>query len=294
MHFEFSWDNFTKLSELIYKKTGIYLSKEQHYNKLQQLFSKTADEKIKDFKDYFTALRFGDEDGSLFEELINTITINETYFFRENYQLEILVCELLPKLAATKDSLRILSAPCSSGEEPYSIAMYLLEDARVVNSKNIEIIGIDIDQTCIQRAKKAVYTPRSVRMIPQSLNNKYFTQINDEFHLKDEIKNAIEFKKANVFSKDDMRKLGKFDVIFSRNMLIYFDDASQKEVVTTFYEMLNKGGYLALGHAEYLSSMSSILTPLRMPLPNLTAFSLKEARALVTTSIKDVLVYQKD
>jgi CheY-like chemotaxis protein len=117
--------------------------------------------------------------------------------------------------------------------------------------------------------KKALYTPRSVHAIPGNLMEKYFQKKGMYYELNDDIKGAIHLQVANVFDKQDMRKLGKFDIIFSRNMLIYFDEASQKEVAMGFYNMLNPGGFIFLGHAEHMSRIVSVFKPLKFG-PTLT------------------------
>lgn len=267
MSFEFTRDNFEKLSEFIYATVGIYLSKDKHYNKLSKLINNVSERgDANDFREYFTAIKLG-TNAKLFEELINTITVNETYFFRENHQFETLTSIILQEISSNKKSnegIRILSAPCSTGEEPYSIAIHILEQGSIVNERDIEIVGIDIDSNCIEKARNGAYTKRSLRVMPQNLTEKYFSLKEDSlYYLDEQIKNAIKFEQVNIFNKEQVRKLGKFDIIFSRNMLIYFDDASQKEVVLNFYDMLNYGGYILLGHAEYMSRIAPIFSPIR-------------------------------
>ncbi len=264
MSFEFTQDNFEKLSEFIYTKVGIYLSKTTHFAKLVRLMESLSQKGIQSFNEYFTIIKLGTND-AYFEELINTITVNETYFFRENHQFETLIQLILKEIVAQSKNrtIRILSAPCSTGEEPYSIAMHLLEERRILQQKDIEIVGIDIDSTCIARAKEATYSRRSLRSTPENIAQKYFNIQGQDYKLKDEVKGAVQFQRINVFDKKQISSLGKFDVIFSRNMLIYFDDASKKEVVLSFYDMLNYGGYLLLGHAEYMSRIAPIFSPIR-------------------------------
>jgi len=261
----FTWDNFEKLSEYIYRKTGIHLTEEKHFKKIEKLLNEKQEEYgIKNFRQYFTLLRFDDDSGEIFQELTNTITVNETYFFRENYQFEALATKVLQEVAARVPKhrpIRILSAPSSTGEEPYSIAIHILEEGSIVNERDIEIVGIDIDSQCIQKAKQGMYTPRSIHAIPKNLLDKYFKKKGMFYELDPDIKGAIHLQVANVFDKTQMRKLGKFDIIFSRNMLIYFDEASQKEVAMTFYDMLNPGGFIFLGHAEHMSRIVSVFTP---------------------------------
>ncbi len=263
----FSQENFDKLSEYVYRKSGISLEESKHYEKLKKHVSKRGvSEGYDSFRKYFFTLRFEDKDASEFENLINAVTVNETYFFRENYQFEILVKEVLPQLHAKKapgEPLRILSAPCSTGEEPYSMALHLLEDDGVINDRDIEIVGIDIDSNVIKKAQDALFTDRSLHAIPASVKNKYFTKKMGYNALIPDIQGAISFSKANVFDKQEMRELGKFDVIFSRNMLIYFDDASKKEVAMNFYNMLNPNGFIMLGHAEYMNRIVTVFNPVK-------------------------------
>jgi chemotaxis protein methyltransferase CheR len=192
---------------------------------------------------------------------MNAITVNETYFFREKDQFEVLVNNILPELhkrIPSNKPLRILSSPCSTGEEPYSMILHIVEENVIVNERDIEVIGIDIDSTVIERAKQAKYTERSVHAIPKNILNKWFKKKALGYDLGDDLHGSVDFQVVNIFDKAAMRKLGKFDVIFSRNMLIYFDDASRKEVAMTFYDMLNPGGYVLLGHAEYMSRIVSV------------------------------------
>lgn len=260
-----SKENFEKIKEYIYRKSGIALEYDKHYEKVcKKLASRYEALGIDDFRKYFFKLRFEDKDGSEFQELISLLTVNETYFFRENHQFEVLINHIMPELHAKKrnnELIRILSAPCSSGEEPFSIVIHLLEEKNIVNQRDIEIIGIDIDKSIIEKAKMARYSERSLHALPQEIKNRYFKKSGLFYELLPEYKQTVDFRIVNVFDKPAMLKLGKFDVIFSRNMLIYFDDASRKEVAMTFYEMLNFGGYVILGHAEYMSRIVSVYTP---------------------------------
>lgn len=250
------------MADYIYRKTGIFLELDKHFDKLAKYIDARAKVIGADsFRKYFYTLRFDDKEGIEFQELMNAMTVNETYFYREKEQFEVLVDRILPELHATKPKtapLRILCAPCSTGEEPYSVILHLLEEANLIESRDIEVVGIDIDSTVIEKAKAAKYSERSVHAIPPNVLAKYFKKRTLGSDLIDDLVGTVDFKVANVFDKTQMRQLGKFDVIFSRNMLIYFDDASRKEVAMTFYDMLNVGGYVLLGHAEYMSRITSV------------------------------------
>lgn len=257
-----SEENFYKMTDYIYRKTGIYLELDKHFEKL----SKYIETRCKvigadSFRKYFYILRFEDKEGVEFQVLINGMTVNETYFYREKEQFEVLVNRILPELHASKprgQPLRILSAPSSTGEEPYSMILHILEEGRIVEERDIEIVGIDIDSTVIEKAKLGKYSERAVHAIPPAVLAKYFKKRPLGYELIDDLAGTVDFKLSNIFDRASMRKLGKFDVIFSRNMLIYFDDASRQEVAMTFYDMLNPNGYVLLGHAEYMSRITSV------------------------------------
>ena len=257
-----SEENFKKLIEYIYRKSGIYLEVDKHYDKLVKYMSSRCSElEFDSFRKYFYKLRFDDADGLEFQELMNAVTVNETYFYREVNQFEVLVNHILPEIHASKPAdevIRILSAPSSTGEEPYSMILHLLEEANLIEERDIEIIGIDIDSTVIEKAKKANYSDRAVHAIPKQVLSAYFDKKQFGYKLIDDLIGTVDFKVCNIFDKTDVKKLGKFDVIFSRNMLIYFDDASRKEVAMTFYDLLNPDGYVLLGHAEYMSRIVSV------------------------------------
>ncbi|MCK4875682.1 MAG: protein-glutamate O-methyltransferase CheR [Sulfurimonas sp.] len=257
-----SKENFLKMGEFIYRKSGIYLEEDKHFDKLSKYINlRSAELEVADFRKYFFKLRFDDKEGEEFQELMNAITVNETYFFREEDQFQVLANKILPELHKTLPAskpIRILSSPCSTGEEPYSMILHILEEANVVEERDIEVVGIDIDSTVIEKAKKAKYTERSIHAIPKGVLAKYFKKKSLGYELIEDLHGSVDLQVANIFDKEQMRKLGKFDVIFSRNMLIYFDDASRKEVAMTFYDMLNQGGYVLLGHAEYMSRIVSV------------------------------------
>ena len=251
---------FEKLKEFIYRRTGISIDARKFKILKPKIDKLMKDRNYADFRSFFHELRF-DKDKNLLQDLINLVTINETYFFRENYQFETLIHNVLHELDAVRPSsepIRILCSPSSTGEEPYSIALHLLDEGDLVERRDFEIVGIDIDTNVIEKARLGIYSKRSVQFLPPNILNKYFTKDGMNYKIADFLREAIEFKVVNVMDKFAMKKLGKFDVIFSRNMLIYFDDASRKEVAMTFYELLKPRGYVFLGHAESMSRIVSV------------------------------------
>ncbi len=257
-----SKENFEKMGEYIYRKSGIYLEYDKHFDKISKYIDERSSKLgFDNFRKYFFKLRFEDKDSSEFQELMNAVTVNETYFFREKNQFEVLVDHVLHEIDKTKragEPIRILSAPCSTGEEPYSIILHIIEEGEIVEKRDIEVIGIDIDSTVIEKAKKSEYSQRSIHAIPKNILSQWFEKKKFSYKLSEDLIGTVDFQVANIFDKSEMRKLGKFDVIFSRNMLIYFDDASRKEVAMNFYDMLNPNGFILLGHAEYMSRIVSV------------------------------------
>lgn len=173
----------------------------------------------------------------------------------------------MPKLHASRpknEAIRILCSPSSTGEEPYSIALHLLDEGKMVEERDFEIIGIDIDSTVLQKAKRGIFSERSIQFLPQHLLQEYFKPVSMSYEIAPFLREVIEFKKVNVMDKLQMKRLGKFDIIFSRNMLIYFDDASTREVAMTFYEMLKPKGYIFLGLAESMNRIVSVYKTLKI------------------------------
>jgi chemotaxis protein methyltransferase CheR len=185
-----------------------------------------------------------ESDASLRQELTNTLTTNETFFYREFTQIE----ELVTSVKEHKTHARILCAPCATGEESYSIAIALLEAG--VTASSFEIVGIDINSVAIEKAYQGIYRERNVKNLSQELKERYFTQEDDKFKLNERIKSLVEFKVANIF-EPSFKELGKFDYIFSRNMLIYFDYATKIKAKKILESMRNdETQEIFFGHAD--------------------------------------------
>ncbi len=180
-------------------------------------------------------------DKELMQELINLVTINETFFYRELAQLH----ECIDFVKQTNKKMRILCAPCATGEEVYSLAFL----SSLANIDNMDILGIDISSQAISKAKEASYSARSLHRLDDNVVKMYFEKKEERFHVrKDKISN-IEFKVVNIFD-DECLRLGKFDIIFSRNMMIYFNNEFKQKTIQIFHKLLNENGRLYTGHAD--------------------------------------------
>lgn len=205
---------------------------------------------ITSFEELYSCL---ESDHDILEALINLLTVNETYFFRESRQIYFLT----EKSVRTKEKIRILCAPGSTGEEPYSIAIALLEGG--YPSDRIEIVSLDINSDVVVLAKEGCYNARSLHKTPLSLQEKYFTKEEDGFKISNNVKRLVTFHTLNVFD-ESLFDLGLFDTIFSRNMLIYFDEATVIRAVERLGSLArNKESLLFFGHADFVKTPPSLI-----------------------------------
>jgi chemotaxis protein methyltransferase CheR len=262
-----SKEDFLKFREFFYRKTGIQFDDSKRYFVDKRLIERIEVTQSGSFRNYFINLRFDTSENEL-QTLTNLMTVNETYFFREEYQFQCLVGSILKEITDKKKDntpIRIWSVPSSSGEEPYSIAMYLLEYWPGISQWDVEIISSDIDTRIIAQARRGYYTPRSVMNLPQKLLEKYFRMSGDGYQMKDDLRQTVEFTRVNLMEPADVRGYRGFDVIFCRNLLIYFDDLSRRQTSDTFFDALKPGGFLCLGHSESMSRISSLFQVRKFP-----------------------------
>jgi chemotaxis protein methyltransferase CheR len=259
--------DFLKFKEFFYRRTGISFDASKRYFVDKRLVERIEATGTGNFRGYFTLLRCQESDEEI-QQLTNAMTVNETYFLREEYQFKCLVDSILPEIVRRERDpglLRIWCIPSSSGEEPYSIAMYLLEHWPGIADWDVEIVSSDIDTSILRRARAARYSVRSVQNVPARWLAKYFKPVGDEYQLSDDLREAVEFTRVNLAEPDDTAVYRNFDVIFCRNLLIYFDDQSRKNATDIFYEALNPGGYICLGHSESMSRISSLFEVRKFP-----------------------------
>ncbi len=219
------------------------------------------------FGSYFARLRT-DAEGEI-EQFVNAFTVNETYFYREDHQLRCLTNDLLTERLRGKkkgDAIRIWSIPCATGEEPYSLAIWLLEHWPLVDEYEIEIVGSDIDTQVLQFARAGVFGQRALMRLTPHLIEKYFTALPGEnWRILDDLRDSVQFSAVNLVEPTQTRPNGQFDVIFCRNVLIYFDDVSRRTAAENLYENLLPGGFICLGHTESMSRISPLFEVRRFP-----------------------------
>jgi len=257
---EFTEEEIREIRNIIWKHSGIYIED----SKLYLLKFKTSS-RLKKIRvtprEYILLLNDSSQE---LKELIESITIGETQFFRDKIQIDTFFDKIFKNYIQEKknspDIITILSAGCATGEEPYTLAIYMLEKFPTINFR---VFGIDINENFIERAKEGKYSSYSIRGVPPLILTKYFDRIDHEtWKIKDIVKKYVSFERVNLMDKLKMRLLGKFDVIFCKNVIIYFDESSRNKVAEHFWYILKKSGYLVLGPAEKIRIVSEIFEPI--------------------------------
>ncbi len=259
-----SIEELKKLAEYLHKETGIYLESKKllrFKRKIEAIFTQYN---IKDFNSFYHELRFVKSE-TLLQDLTNAVTINETYFWREYEQVKLLVKEVLPRYKQPHklSTVRILVSPSSSGEELYSIMLSIVEEKGLLENLNIEMVGMDIDSSMIEKAKKGLYSSRSIDKIPKKIIEKYFKKLGNFYKLDKSIVSNARFLQKNIFDNNITNELGGFDIIFSRNMLIYFNAKDKQYCYETFHKLMKKDAKLFLGHADANSIDKKLFLPIK-------------------------------
>jgi len=267
-----SSEDFQRFQDFFYRKTGIIFGAAKGYFVDRRLADRFAATGADSLHAYLQHLKYDDLNGQELQQLINSMTVNETYFYREEYQFRCLVASILPEIvrgfsAANARPVRLWSLPCSTGEEPYSIAIQLLENWRDVDRYDVEIFASDIDTRVLAQARAGLYDDRSVQYLSALVKTRYFTRTASAgWQLRDDLRASVDFAPVNLNDRQDMRRhRGSFDVIFCRNLLIYFDDVSRRQAAEALYDALRPGGFLCLGHSESMSRISSLFTVRKFP-----------------------------
>ncbi len=252
---------FKELRDYIYEKSGIYITDTKKYLIENRLSRILQERKLGSFEEYLKIIKVA-TNGSELSRLYDAVTTNETYFFREPDQFNVLMNEVLPKVMAQKKgskTLKIWSAACSTGEEAYTIAMFLMEQH--LSTQQFEIYASDISDAALRSANEAIYNSYSIRNIPEPFLKKYFTNSGQSYTLNSKVKEAVKFTNLNLLNDAKLKSFRGMDIIFCRNVLIYFDTKAKQKVVSNLYDNLNPGGYLFIGSSESLHNVTRALRP---------------------------------
>ena len=262
-------DVFCKLRDMVYARAGLFFEEKKLYFVEKRIARRARITGCDTAQDYYLYLKYDDQ-GEEFSHLLDALTTNETYFFREYPQLQAFADDVLPEVLEEKTQrrsrkLQVWSAGCSTGEEAYTLAIILKELIGDLASWRISIFATDINQQVLQSAQRAVYGRRALKDVPLPYRQHYFSAngTGDSWRVAPEIRNMVTFSHVNLTDRTNMRSFRDIDFIFCRNVLIYFDDKSRKQVVNSFYNSLRKGGYLFLGHSESVGRISAAFRPQR-------------------------------
>ena len=253
---------FRMFCELLRAHCGLHFDEDARFIVEKRLARRVDELGLGSFASYHYLLRHGESADAEMTELVDLLTTNETYFFREQNQLRALIHEIVPEILMRRRThdrqapVRIWSAGCSSGEEPYTIVMMAME-AGIDVSRDLRIYASDISPSMLNKGRRAQYRESAFRNTETFLRDKYFTPKNGVYRISDEVKKCVDFIRLNLLDESKISLLGTMDVVLCRNVIIYFNAQTKKEVIETFWDRLTPGGYLLLGHSESLINISS-------------------------------------
>ncbi len=263
--------SFEKWRKYIYDKCGIYFNDNKKYLLESRLLKRMNYLNHESYDDYLNYLLYDAGGRAERTYLFEAITINETFFFRNQPQLDALIGTILPEMIEAKsksgsERIKIWSAGSSSGEEPYSVAIAIDDLMKTkAPSINFEITGTDISEAVIETAKKGIYKSYSLRNTSAYYMKKYFKLNNGEYELNPAIRERVNFKTLNLYDEQSMRSMFGYDIILCANVLIYFDVKSKIKVIQNLYQSLTRGGYLFIGYSETLHNISQAFKLVSFP-----------------------------
>lgn len=244
------------LRDLVHERTGVYFEADRLDSMREKLAPRVAALQCRSLLDYFYVLKYDDSNALEWRRVMDAFSVQETYFWRELDQIRALVDLLVPEwFGRSQRPLRVWSAACATGEEPFSLAMALQEAGW--GAHPIEILASDASEAALAKAEARLYRERSFRALPLELKAKYFEPQPDGFRLRSEIASRVTFRWANLMQLDDLPEARQVDVIFCRNVFIYFSPASIRQVAASFARRLPAGGSLFIGASESLLKLTT-------------------------------------
>jgi len=251
-------EEFRLLRDLVNDFCGIRFPDDMQFVMERKLKERLSSLDLNDFAEYYHYLRYHPDARAEIERAVDVLTTNETYLFREEYQLRAFQREVLPMLhkrGGSSRRLSIWSAGCSTGEEVYTLAI-LIKESHLFEGWDVRVIGNDISRRVLTQARRGTYGPSSFRSMPEQYA-RYFIETPEGRTVRPEIRAMCSFAHMNLLDAGRYSVVGSVDAIFCRNVLIYFDTASRRKVIEGFYERLHPGGFLFLGHSESLLNVST-------------------------------------
>ncbi len=258
---------FVQLRDFIYQQSGIFIAENRKYLVENRLSNRIKDLNLKTFGEYYYYLRFDANRKEEMTKLFEVITTNETSFYRNPPQLKVFQEKILP---ATLEEirkkglkkLRIWSAGCSTGEEPYTLAMILHEVLKTeISQWDIKIIANDLSEAVLKAARQGRYSEYALRTTPKDIIDKYFVKKDNVYDVQTKLKPLINFAPINLSDRLMLKRNERSHIIFCRNVIIYFDDDMKRQVIESFYDNLLPGGCMFIGHSESLHNISRTFKP---------------------------------
>lgn len=242
------------LRDIVHERTGIYFEDSRMNDLMEKLAPAAAKAGHESFLTYYYALK--DDDFQEWNRLYDALCVLETYFGRENSQVKALTAEIIPKWFESRTgTFKIWCAACASGEEPYSIAMALIEAG--MEDLPIEIMASDTSPAALKKAETAIYREMSFRGLSQAMREKYFNKTPEGWKLSKRVSNKVKFRQANLYNAEDIGPLARAQAVFCRNVFIYFSQHSIRMTVATIAARMPAGGCLFVGAAESLMRMTT-------------------------------------
>jgi chemotaxis protein methyltransferase CheR len=260
-------EEFIQLRDFIYQQFGIFIAENRKYLVENRLSGRLKQLNLKSFGDYYHYLRFDPNAKTELSKMAEVVTTNETSFYRNPPQLQIFQEKVLRKLLDEarkkgRKSLRIWSAGCSTGEEPYTLAIILHEELRAeLPAWDIKIMANDLSDAVLAAAQRGLYSEYALRTTPPEIIARYFTKNGEVYHVVPQVKRLVSFGPINLNDKFALKRVERSHIIFCRNVIIYFDDDMKKRVISAFYDNLLPEGYLIIGHSESLHNISRTFKP---------------------------------
>lgn len=260
---------FNRLRKIVYERSGIHFQDSKKYVLESRLSRRIEELNFENFDQYLQFITVGPFREDEFQEMFNRITINETSFFRNEPQLNVFEQQVLPQLIEARKGikrLRIWSCACSTGEEPYTLAIQVHRTLGVrLADWNVEILGTDISEKVLLAAQAGRYNRYGIRSTNPLVVKRYFRQEGEYFHLDPNIMSMVRFELLNMKDRFAAKRFGVWDVIFCRNVLIYFDDTMKSQCVRMFHDQLAQDGTLFIGHSESLRTLGVPFEQLPVP-----------------------------